>query len=303
MQGRTALRNSCVVCYTSKVRCTPEKHSCTRCQKIGVTCNYSPPKRPGRPRRVIAAAATRPALPSSPAGSRLKEEDQSKSHDPSSSSSIISSYSSPRSGDQVYLPPAGRSVSGSVWDEDLAAAAGAGPALPANSLLPDAAQFHDECIALEQLLTSVSRFLKLLDSQPSSSGGNSGTSHNNPTGNGQCRCHIAMVNLQRHWRSLCHSPPNRLLEAGLHVQRFLQWTWTVYQDCSRCRGDDDGMGRLIITWLARHVVQVCGRIIADHARRSYSPGSADAASPLDSARLRWGRRSSRDRQRRLSSPS
>jgi hypothetical protein len=48
------------------------------------------------------------------------------------------------------------------------------------------------------------------------------------------------------------------------------------------------MGDLIITWLARHVVQVYGRIIADHARRSYRPGSADAASPLDSAQLSWG---------------
>ncbi|KAJ5751836.1 hypothetical protein N7520_008753 [Penicillium odoratum] len=45
------LKDSCDKCSTSKVRCTKEKPSCARCDKLGYTCFYSPARRVGRPHR------------------------------------------------------------------------------------------------------------------------------------------------------------------------------------------------------------------------------------------------------------
>ncbi|KAJ5921367.1 hypothetical protein N7466_009693 [Penicillium verhagenii] len=45
------LKDSCDKCSVSKVRCTKEKPSCTRCGKLGYTCFYSPARRVGRPHR------------------------------------------------------------------------------------------------------------------------------------------------------------------------------------------------------------------------------------------------------------
>ncbi|KAG5925846.1 hypothetical protein E4U42_003884 [Claviceps africana] len=44
------LRETCHACALSKVRCSKEKPSCTRCSKRGVTCEYIVTKRPGRKR-------------------------------------------------------------------------------------------------------------------------------------------------------------------------------------------------------------------------------------------------------------
>ncbi|KAJ6190838.1 hypothetical protein N7519_000859 [Penicillium mononematosum] len=45
------LKDSCDKCSASKVRCTKEKPFCTRCDKLGYTCFYSPARRAGRPYR------------------------------------------------------------------------------------------------------------------------------------------------------------------------------------------------------------------------------------------------------------
>ncbi|CAG8933250.1 unnamed protein product [Penicillium salamii] len=43
------LKDSCDKCSASKVRCTKEKPSCTRCDKLCYVCSYSPARRVGRP--------------------------------------------------------------------------------------------------------------------------------------------------------------------------------------------------------------------------------------------------------------
>ena len=45
------LKDSCDRCSASKIRCTKEKPSCARCEKMGYTCFYSPARRVGRPHR------------------------------------------------------------------------------------------------------------------------------------------------------------------------------------------------------------------------------------------------------------
>ncbi|CAP93644.1 hypothetical protein E8E15_009243 [Penicillium rubens] len=45
------LKDSCDKCSASKLRCTKEKPFCTRCDKLGYTCFYSPARRAGRPYR------------------------------------------------------------------------------------------------------------------------------------------------------------------------------------------------------------------------------------------------------------
>jgi hypothetical protein len=45
------LKDSCDKCSSSKVRCTKEKPSCARCDKLGCACFYSPARRVGRPHR------------------------------------------------------------------------------------------------------------------------------------------------------------------------------------------------------------------------------------------------------------
>ncbi|KAJ5976892.1 hypothetical protein N7501_000234 [Penicillium viridicatum] len=45
------LKDSCDKCSASKVRCRREKPFCSRCDKLGYTCFYSPARRAGRPYR------------------------------------------------------------------------------------------------------------------------------------------------------------------------------------------------------------------------------------------------------------
>ncbi|KAG6020068.1 hypothetical protein E4U40_006425 [Claviceps sp. LM458 group G5] len=51
------LRETCHACSLSKVRCSKEKPSCSRCAKRGVTCEYIVTKRPGRKRDPTKSAA------------------------------------------------------------------------------------------------------------------------------------------------------------------------------------------------------------------------------------------------------
>lgn len=46
------LRASCDGCYLSKIKCTKETPTCTRCSNHGVVCKYSPSQRVGKPRRL-----------------------------------------------------------------------------------------------------------------------------------------------------------------------------------------------------------------------------------------------------------
>lgn len=58
------LRASCDGCYLSKVKCSKEIPTCTRCLDHGIVCNYSPSQRIGKPKRV--PAETRGNDPASP---------------------------------------------------------------------------------------------------------------------------------------------------------------------------------------------------------------------------------------------
>ncbi|KAG6064148.1 hypothetical protein E4U32_000494 [Claviceps aff. humidiphila group G2b] len=51
------LRETCHACSLSKVRCSKEKPSCSRCAKRGVACEYIVTKRPGRKRDPTKSAA------------------------------------------------------------------------------------------------------------------------------------------------------------------------------------------------------------------------------------------------------
>ncbi|TGZ78698.1 hypothetical protein EX30DRAFT_334049 [Ascodesmis nigricans] len=45
-------RLACDDCRARKVSCSGEETGCARCRRSGVTCVYSPPKQPGRPRKI-----------------------------------------------------------------------------------------------------------------------------------------------------------------------------------------------------------------------------------------------------------
>ncbi|KAB5566221.1 hypothetical protein GE09DRAFT_730862 [Coniochaeta sp. 2T2.1] len=57
------LKDSCDSCSASKVRCTKEKPTCTRCTKLEHDCYYSPARRIGRPNRTFSS--DRDSTPSS----------------------------------------------------------------------------------------------------------------------------------------------------------------------------------------------------------------------------------------------
>lgn len=59
------LRASCDGCYLSKVKCSKETPTCTRCLDHGIICKYSPSQRIGKPKR--APADPRENDPASPA--------------------------------------------------------------------------------------------------------------------------------------------------------------------------------------------------------------------------------------------
>ena len=42
-------RSSCDACSASKVKCSQEQPQCTRCNSLGIYCNYSPSRRMGKP--------------------------------------------------------------------------------------------------------------------------------------------------------------------------------------------------------------------------------------------------------------
>ncbi|MCJ1453998.1 hypothetical protein MMC28_004348 [Mycoblastus sanguinarius] len=46
------LRASCDGCYLAKVKCTKEPPTCGRCSSHGISCQYSPSQRVGKPRRL-----------------------------------------------------------------------------------------------------------------------------------------------------------------------------------------------------------------------------------------------------------
>jgi hypothetical protein len=48
MPRQPKLRDSCIACSTSKVKCQKEKPTCSRCSERGLTCEYATSKRTGR---------------------------------------------------------------------------------------------------------------------------------------------------------------------------------------------------------------------------------------------------------------
>ncbi|KAJ2967401.1 hypothetical protein NQ176_g9679 [Zarea fungicola] len=46
------LKRSCEECSSSKVKCSQDRPICKRCRKHRIECNYTPPKRTGRPRKI-----------------------------------------------------------------------------------------------------------------------------------------------------------------------------------------------------------------------------------------------------------
>ncbi len=73
----SVLRSSCDPCYSSKLRCSRNKPTCIRCQKNGTSCVYTPPKRPGRPRKLVATISR--ALESNSQATRLRRKSSNSS--------------------------------------------------------------------------------------------------------------------------------------------------------------------------------------------------------------------------------
>jgi Fungal Zn(2)-Cys(6) binuclear cluster domain len=124
--------------------------------------------------------------------------------------------------------------------------------LPDSSWLPNSAQFSAECISLKRW-TSSSRSL-LLFNDASEQG----------LTDMQCLCHIAVANLQFHRKSVCNIQPAVALEACLHLQRLLHWTWSIHKECHSCRDDD--LVNFIVAGIANQVVGIYRTIIDSNAK-------------------------------------
>ena len=59
------LRSSCEPCHAAKLKCSRDKPACNRCAKLGLSCEYAPMKRPGRPRRTQPVQSDRSKSPAS----------------------------------------------------------------------------------------------------------------------------------------------------------------------------------------------------------------------------------------------
>lgn len=59
------LRASCDGCYLAKIKCGKERPQCGRCANHGITCQYSPSQRIGKPRRMPVATTENTASASS----------------------------------------------------------------------------------------------------------------------------------------------------------------------------------------------------------------------------------------------
>jgi hypothetical protein len=86
LDQQVKLKGSCDPCSTSKVRCTREKPSCSRCEKLGHQCYYSPARRFGRPNRSLSELHDPPASP--PRNVQNDPPDDQVPRPPSASSSV-----------------------------------------------------------------------------------------------------------------------------------------------------------------------------------------------------------------------
>ncbi|KAM5454274.1 hypothetical protein MaudCBS49596_002288 [Microsporum audouinii] len=64
--GACKLKGSCDSCAASKVRCSKEKPTCSRCAKTGSSCLYSPARRIGRPHQHQTTTAAKRGSPKEP---------------------------------------------------------------------------------------------------------------------------------------------------------------------------------------------------------------------------------------------
>jgi hypothetical protein len=321
------LRNSCDLCYSSKLRCSREKPACARCRKNGTICTYSPTKRPGRRRKVATVSGADQADPSystnaesivaSTEEMRFNQTTSAVSHEvpPSTCanphplspapqwdvSSIVMNdedfeqfvgvwdslgppamldtnlsnvdpSATPINNTILHLPvgDVAHTTNEDRWltlepigegfnIPDHPAAPGSGSqntdqssSSPDSSWLPNSAQFSAECVSLKRW-TSSSRSL-LLFSDASEQG----------LTDVQCLCHTAVVNLQFHRKRACNIKPAVALEACLHLQRLLHWTWSIHKECHSCRDDD--LVKFIVAGITNQVVGIYRTIIGDNAK-------------------------------------
>ncbi|KAK4446898.1 hypothetical protein QBC34DRAFT_410571 [Podospora aff. communis PSN243] len=145
----------------------------------------------------------------------------------------------------------------------------------------DLSQFSEDCAALSRSLAVLGNSASRIDGMET-----------------RCICPAAMTNLLSQRDNARETPPDAVLDACLHLQRILQWSWTIHKTCQRCR--DDELAKLVAASIANEVVGMYRTIIDGHAkscrghgndRPQYIPrppglGGAAAGSPLGSL-LEW----------------
>lgn len=339
------MRNSCDLCYTSKLRCSGEKPACARCQKGKVVCTYGPTKRPGRPRKAGAKsyadnaranAAFRPAF-SSVAATTGPTQASLLSWSPATQR-----ISNPGSDEQVLLDVDMQCAVDGMgegfeldWPDNVTSVRAMGtdalndhpagpisnvtstghPPLPAASQPPVSLLDEDWDVSRSILetghtispATSCIWANKETSPQASEANGSTGEAslsrlqdstgfsawHNSlnqwisarrcfaPTGvdaasmepDALCLCPTALMTLQLHRKSISKGQAKCPLEASLHLQRLLRWTWDLHKDCPWC-GEDDVI-KFFVAAIADELAGAYRKIVtADETRQcGHQPSS------------------------------
>nr|WPM83326.1 ProsH [Phaeosphaeria sp.] len=309
------LRNSCEPCHASKLRCSREKPTCARCTKNGTECTYAPTKRPGRPRKVPAAASSISQGPAAPARHSTRGDKRTESLDTVVSSlAPASAPDDPR--DHRPGPSPGRLGFGTpptqahvaniadnveMFDfanahmlddasffydvladplehttnietvrddnEDLWMLLDAPESQPQHNVQSpfldpaywpiDPVKFEDDCASLKHCI-AVSHVL----------GSFTDDSERETLDEHDCLCHTAAANLMFHRKSAKAFRPKPTLEACLHLQRVLDWTWAALKECNGCW--DDEMIQFILVGTVKEVVMIHRALLDGITRRSKS---------------------------------
>lgn len=117
--------------------------------------------------------------------------------------------------------------------------------------LPDSTGFSVWCNSLNQWISA--RGAPRFDAAPMESGA-------------LCLCPMALMTLQLHRKSICKGQALCSLEAPLHLQRLLRWTWDLCKDCPWC--GEDNVTKLLVAAIAKELAGAYRNIItADERRR------------------------------------
>ncbi|KAF2464015.1 uncharacterized protein BDR25DRAFT_307430 [Lindgomyces ingoldianus] len=122
------------------------------------------------------------------------------------------------------------------------------------------ARFADDCISLQHWVAASPVLGPFMDASEQGTA----TGHD-------CFCHTAAANLLFHRKSAKSVQPNSALDACLHLQRVLDWTWGILKDCHSCL--DDELIQFIVAGTAKEVVTIYRTIIDDMTRRSRTGGN------------------------------